>query len=80
MTDWSILVNFFSPEQIGTTGAQLLWLLPLAAAGVVVYKAIKLPQITAAIFFKEVIALLAFLLCLLLIITIAIFGVMAIMP
>ena len=79
MNEFGILLNFFTPEQIGTTAAQLLWLLPLATAGVVVYKAIKLPQITTAIFLKEVIGLLGFLFCLLLIITTAIFGVMALM-
>jgi hypothetical protein len=71
----SLLATFFSPETIGTTPEQLLWLLPLAVAGVIVYKAIKLPQITPALFLKEIVILLAFLLCVLLLVTIAIFAV-----
>ena len=69
----AILATFFSPEAIGTTQWQLLWLLPLAIAGIVVYKAIKMPQITIAIFVKEVVTLLIFLVCLLLIITFSLF-------
>ena len=70
-----LLATFSAPETIATNPAQMLWLLPLALAGAVVYKAIKLPQITPAIFLKEVFTLLAFLLCLLLVITIALFAV-----
>jgi len=79
MTPFCLLANFFTPEQIGTNPAQLLWLLPLAVAGVVVYKAIKLPQITIGFFLKEVISLFTFLICLLLLITLAIFVITALM-
>ena len=77
MTAHIIVATFFLPETIGTTAAQLFWLLPLALAGVVVYKAIKLPQITIALFLKEVFSLLVFLVCLLLLITLAIYGLTA---
>ena len=70
----SLLATFFSPETIGTNPAQLLWLLPLAVAGVIVYKAVKLPQITPALFLKETVILLAFLLSVLLLVTVAIFA------
>jgi hypothetical protein len=75
MITLSLLATFLSPEAIGTNPAQLLWLLPLAVAGVVVYKTIKLPQITAALLIRESIILLAFLLCLLVLVNIAIFAV-----
>ena len=41
------------PEQIGTTPIMMLWVLPLAAAIAVVYKATKVPKITAHSFIKE---------------------------
>jgi hypothetical protein len=69
------LATFLSPETIGTNPVQLLWLLPLAVAGVVVYKTIKLPQITTALLIRESIILLAFLLCLLVLVNIGIFAV-----
>ncbi len=68
-----ILATFFTPESIGTTQWQLLWLLPLAIAGIVVYKAIKMPQITFVSFVKEVVTLLIFLIFVLLIIAAALF-------
>ena len=68
-----IVATFLLPEAIGTTQWQLLWLVPLALAGVIVYKAIKMPEITFALFIKEVITLFVFLVCLLLIITITLF-------
>ena len=48
-----IIASFTAPEQIGTTPQSTLWLLPLAAAIAVIYKATKLPTITAANFIKE---------------------------
>ena len=42
-----------SPEQIGTTPASVLWILPLIAAIVIIYKATKLQTITAKLFLKE---------------------------
>ena len=41
------------PQQIGTTPVMMLWVLPLAASISVVYKATKLPKITARDFIKE---------------------------
>jgi len=41
------------PEKIGTDPQSILWLLPLAAAIVIVYKATKLPTITLGTFVKE---------------------------
>lgn len=52
-----IIATFASPEEIGTSPQSVLWFLPLAAAIAVVYKATKLPKITAAAFLKETLAL-----------------------
>jgi hypothetical protein len=48
-----IIATFTTPEKIGTTPQSVLWLLPLAAAIAVVYKATKLPTIKAGDFIKE---------------------------
>ena len=47
------LAGFTAPEAIGTTPQSLLLLLPMVAAIAVVYKAMKLPRISAGIFLKE---------------------------
>ena len=52
-----LLATFTAPEQIGTNPTSMLWLLPLTAAIAVVYKATKLPKITAGEFLKEVVVL-----------------------
>jgi len=52
--------------------------LPLAVAGCIDYKAMKLPEIRLGIFLREVFALLAFLIGLLIIIVLALFAVTAI--
>ncbi len=52
-----IMASFALPERIGTEPKSLLWLLPLAAAITVVYKATKLPEITLGNFIKETIVL-----------------------
>jgi len=52
-----VMATFSAPEQIGTNPQSMLWLLPLAAAIAVVYKATKLPKITGGIFLKEVVVL-----------------------
>jgi len=48
-----IIASFTAPEEIGANPQSMLWLLPLAAALAVVYKATKLPTITARNFIKE---------------------------
>ena len=48
-----IMASFTKPEQIGTNPQSMLWLLPLAAAIVIVYKATKMSKITPAAFIKE---------------------------
>ncbi len=48
-----VLATFTTPEKIGVTPLSMLWLLPLVAAIVVVYKATKVPKITAVSFLKE---------------------------
>ena len=48
-----VIASFTAPQQIGTGPCSLLWLLPLVAAIAVVYKATKLPRITAGVFLKE---------------------------
>lgn len=52
-----LLANFTMPERIGVTPQSMLWLLPLVAAIAVVYKATKVPKITAANFIKESVVL-----------------------
>jgi hypothetical protein len=52
------VATFFAPENIRTTPGSLLWVLPLTASIAVVYKATKLPRITAANFIKETVTLL----------------------
>ncbi len=49
-----ITATFTAPQEIGVNPQSMLWLLPLVAAIVVVYKATKLPKITAGVFLKEV--------------------------
>ena len=48
-----ILASFTSPEEIGVNPQSMLWMLPLAAAIAVIYKAIKMPKITLGKFIKE---------------------------
>lgn len=48
-----IMASFTAPVEIGANPQSMLWLLPLAAAIAVVYKATKLPAITARSFIKE---------------------------
>jgi len=52
-----VIATFTTPEEIGTNPQSMLWLFPLAAAIAVVYKATKLPTITAGNFIKETSAL-----------------------
>lgn len=52
-----ILASFNTPEEITTNPQSMLWLLPLAAAIAVVYKATKMPRITARSFIKEAMVL-----------------------
>ncbi len=47
------IASLTAPEEIGTNPQSMLWLLPLSAAIAVVYKATKLPKITAVSFLKE---------------------------
>lgn len=48
-----LLASFTAPMDIGTTPQSLLWILPLIASIAVVYKATKVPKITAGNFIKE---------------------------
>jgi len=54
----SVMATFTTPEEIGTNPQSMLWLLPLALVIAIVYKATKVPTITAGNFIKEVAALL----------------------
>jgi len=47
------IASLTAPEEIGMSPQSMLWLLPLSAAIAVVYKATKLPKITAVSFLKE---------------------------
>ncbi|MBN2019966.1 MAG: hypothetical protein JW749_07065 [Sedimentisphaerales bacterium] len=48
-----IMANFTIPEELGTNPQSLLLLLPLVAAIAIVYKATKLPAISARSFIRE---------------------------
>ncbi len=48
-----VMATFTVPERIQTNPQSILWLLPLAAAIAVVYKATKLQTITVGVFLKE---------------------------
>ena len=52
-----VIATFTSPENIGTNPQSLFWLLPLAAAISIGYKATKLSEIKAGSFFKDVVGL-----------------------
>jgi len=52
-----VLATFTLPEYITVNPQSTLWLLPLAVAIAIVYKATKLPTITLAKFTKEVVIL-----------------------
>lgn len=52
-----VIATFIGPEVVRTDPNLMLWLLPLAASIAVVYKATKLPTITAGNFIKEVVIL-----------------------
>jgi len=52
-----ILAGFTAPEQIGINPHSTLWLLPLAAAVAIIYKATKTPTIKMRDFLKEVVIL-----------------------
>lgn len=51
------MANFTVPERITVDPQSMLWLLPLVAAIAIVYKATKVPKITAVSFLKEVVVL-----------------------
>jgi hypothetical protein len=53
-----MIATFTTPEKIGVTPQSLLWLLPLSAAIVVVYKATKVPKVRALGFIKDSVVLL----------------------
>jgi hypothetical protein len=53
----TVLASFTVPYDIGGDSMSLLWLLPLLAAVALVYKALKLPVITANKFIREVVVL-----------------------
>lgn len=52
-----IIATFTAPEPLATNPQLMLWLLPLAAAIAVIYKATKMPTITVTAFFKETVIL-----------------------
>ena len=52
-----IIANFTVPERIGVNPGSMLWLLPLALSIAVVYKATKVPKVTAVNFLKESVVL-----------------------
>ena len=56
-----LLASFTTPERVGVNPQSMLWLLPLVASIAIVYKATKVPKITAANFLKETVVLFGFL-------------------
>ena len=52
-----LLADFATPEKIGVNPQSMLWLLPLVASIAVVYKATKVPKITAVSFLRETVVL-----------------------
>ena len=52
-----LLADFATPEKIGVNPKSMLWLLPLVASIAVVYKATKVPKITAVSFLRETVIL-----------------------
>ncbi|MFA5422998.1 MAG: hypothetical protein WC374_04005 [Phycisphaerae bacterium] len=53
------LASFTAPYEVKMNPQSMLWMLPLAAAVAIIYKAIKLPRITALNFIKESVILFA---------------------
>ena len=53
MEAFFIIATFTAPENFGANPQSMLWLLPLVAAIAIIYKATKLPIITAGKFIKE---------------------------
>ncbi len=70
---FSVIAAFTRVLDMPTNALSLLWLFPLALAGVVVYKALTIRKLNAVVFLREVFALLAFLIGLLIIITVILF-------
>ena len=52
-----VIATFTTPENIGVNPQSMLWLLPLAGAIAVVYKATKVSKIRAVNFLKESVVL-----------------------
>lgn len=52
-----VMASFTVPEKIGANPQSMLWLLPLAAAIAITYKATKLPTIKMGNFIKEAVLL-----------------------
>ncbi len=52
-----VIASFTAPQELGTNPQSMFMLLPLTAAIAVIYKATKLPTITAGNFIKETTAL-----------------------
>ena len=69
-----IIATFTVPENIGASPLAILWLLPLTAAIVIVYKATKVPKITAGSFIKEISLLFGSIIVFILMIAVALYA------
>ena len=69
-----VMASITIPEKIGTDPQSILWLLPLIAAIVVVYKATKLPTITLGTFVKETVVLLGSIVIFIIVIALVLFA------
>ena len=50
----NILSSFSAPIEIGTNPYSFIWILPVCLIIAVAYKAIKMPKLTPAAYFKEI--------------------------
>ena len=57
MTESWLVASFTAPENITANPQSMLWILPLAAAIAITYKAAKLPKITVKNFIQESVSL-----------------------
>jgi len=70
-----LLASFTTPMHIGTNPASMLWLLPLLASFVVVYKATKVYRIRAYPFIRESAVLFGSILAFIIVIALVLYGV-----
>ena len=73
-----ILASFVSPIEVNVDPKSMLWMLPLAAAIAVVYKATKLPEIAPVALVKQSVILFGSIVAMMIIAAIVLYGITAI--